>query len=170
MSNVLGLGTTVIIRNIRNGQERFAAIVTSEAPEPGRFYVTKFNACKGNNLAMPSEPIKEIIRFDDGTSVKDGETYVIDEITGTPADIAKTMQEAIKTMVEMQKQIDTLKKDLLTRDEKQTQRLTSVCKTIAQAGDANFQDAVDKSLTSAVIVNIKLVKEESPKTPAPAIK
>lgn len=166
--SLLGIGTPVVIREIRSGENRrFAAIVTGADPGSPRHYVTKFNANGANRAGPATEVIAKALRFDDGAAPQDGEDYVIENVTGVSAEIGKSLAQICTSIEDIKTQLAAVRDESRKAIAAAEFRLKAVALTIAQFGDSTLRDAVTKALEMGVLV--KLPEPEEPaRAPAPA--
>lgn len=166
--SLLGIGSQVIIRQIRSGNnERFWAGVTSVDEATGRAYVTKFNANKGNRAGPTTEHIAKALRVDDGKPPETGEDYVIEKVVSLSAQMADDITAACRETQALRESLDALKKDMLERNAAQDARLHAVITTLLQWAGPDAVEAVNKAMNAGVVVTAPPIERPAPKKAEP---
>ncbi len=146
---MIGIGASVVIKDIRNGQDRFAAIVTGE--EAGRYWVTRYPCCKTNTLTQGAQPVPQLLRLE-GDDKMEGEHYVIESITGTSSELAKLMTDSIKTVTDLKAEVAALKDDLVKRDERRQKQVAAIVDTMGEFVEPDMAKSLKHAETTATPV------------------
>lgn len=151
--SLLGIGTLVVIKDIRSGtNDRFAAVVTGADAQSGRHFVTKFNA-NGTNRAGPAlEVIAKAMRFDNGSAPESGEDYAIEKITGLSPEMADSITRICKEFDELKKQYADLRADMIQRDSDSSRGLHAAFQTVVQFFPADVRQMASEAMDKGVVV------------------